>query len=170
MKTLDEHTPSLRTSIVFQKKEDEIMALKKCPRCGLNYIREDQKLCDVCSRKRRPGEDDDSEEMLCIECGEHPAMRGKEICSYCYKESLRQEQLSNQLSSAAVVFDKLEIDDVEVPFDDDEIPENEIDVMDKEFDDSDASDEEFDVTDGEESDYDEEFESDDELNPEEMES
>lgn len=160
----------MRTSIVFSEKEDEIMTLKKCPRCGLNYIREDQKLCDVCSRKHRPGEDDDSEEMLCIECGEHPAMRGKEICSYCYKESLRQEKLSNQRSTAAVAFDKLEIDDVEVPFDDDEIPENEMDVMNQEFEAGDASDEEFDETDGEESVFDEEFEADDESDSEEMES
>lgn len=147
------------------------MALKKCPRCGLNYIREDQKLCDVCSRKRRPGDDDDAEEILCIECGEHPVIKGKELCSYCYKESLRQEQLSSQRNSTApVAFDTLEIDDVEVPFDDEEIPESEIDVMDEEFGDDETSEEEFDETDDEASDFDEEFESDDNLDIEEMES
>ncbi len=127
------------------------MALRKCPRCGLNYIREDQKLCDVCSRKRRPGEDDDSEEMLCIECGEHPVMKGKDICSYCYKESLRQEQLANQRkSAAAVAFDKLEIDDVEVPFVDDEIPESEINEIEDEFGENEGAEEDFDETDGNE--------------------
>ncbi len=29
------------------------MGLRKCPRCELNYIRDDEKLCDVCSRKGR---------------------------------------------------------------------------------------------------------------------
>lgn len=35
------------------------MGYKKCPRCELNYIRDDQQLCDVCSRKRKASDDDD---------------------------------------------------------------------------------------------------------------
>ena len=53
------------------------MGYKKCPRCELNYIRDDQQLCDVCSRKRKAS-DDDNEVLMCIECGENPAMKGKE--------------------------------------------------------------------------------------------
>ena len=68
------------------------MGYKKCPRCELNYIRDDQQLCDVCSRKRKAS-DDDNEVLMCIECGENPAMKGKELCAACYKESLRQERL-----------------------------------------------------------------------------
>lgn len=67
------------------------MGLRKCPRCELNYIRDDEKLCDVCSRKRRSDDDDDNDELLCIECGVHRAMKGRDICAYCYKENMRQE-------------------------------------------------------------------------------
>ena len=56
------------------------MGYKKCPRCELNYIRDDQQLCDVCSRKRKAS-DDDNEVLMCIECGENPAMKGKELCA-----------------------------------------------------------------------------------------
>ena len=37
------------------------MGYKKCPRCELNYIRDDQQLCDVCSRKRKASDDDNEE-------------------------------------------------------------------------------------------------------------
>lgn len=120
------------------------MGLRKCPKCELNYIRYDQQLCDVCSRKRRV-HNDDGDELLCIECGEHPAMKGKEICSYCYKEALRQEQLvSHRGNAAAIAYGELEIDDVEVPLDDDEIPESEIGEIEDEFGEDDVSDEDFD--------------------------
>lgn len=72
------------------------MGYKKCPRCELNYIRDDQQLCDVCSRKRKAS-DDDNEVLMCIECGENPAMKGKELCAACYKESLRQERLASSI-------------------------------------------------------------------------
>lgn len=76
------------------------MGYKKCPRCELNYIRDDQQLCDVCSRKRKAS-DDDNEVLMCIECGENPAMKGKELCAACYKESLRQERLGKQHKTIA---------------------------------------------------------------------
>ena len=36
------------------------MALKKCPRCEINYVREGEKYCDVCKRYRK-GEVDTEE-------------------------------------------------------------------------------------------------------------
>ena len=112
------------------------MGLRKCPRCELNYIRDDEKLCDVCSRKRRSDDDDDNDELLCIECGVHRAMKGRDICAYCYKENMRQEQLANQRkSSAALALNDVAIDDVEVPIDDDDkIPEDEMEGIEHEFD------------------------------------
>ena len=54
------------------------MGLKKCPRCELNYIRDDEKLCNVCRRSAKLS-DESEEEIMCIECGEHPAIRGKDL-------------------------------------------------------------------------------------------
>ena len=63
------------------------MAFRKCPRCELNYILDDQPLCTVC-RKEVRGESEPSEivEELCSECGEHPALPGSEYCLACLKE------------------------------------------------------------------------------------
>ena len=122
------------------------MGLKKCPKCELNYIRDDQKFCDVCGRKHKTPEEE-QEELMCIECGEHPAMKGKELCAYCYKESLRQEQAMNQRK----VVTKLEIDaddleevgigSVDADVDVGEIPEDELDDIENGFGDDDMIDE-----------------------------
>lgn len=97
------------------------MALRKCPRCELNYIKEDEKLCSVCRRASKH-EDEPEEVAICIECGEHPALKGKELCAECYKESLRQEHLQNQRKSLANL-DFEDVDDVAgVTLPDEEIP------------------------------------------------
>lgn len=67
------------------------MGLRKCPKCDLNYIRDDEKLCSVCLRKNKANRDED-EDVLCAECGERRAMKGRELCSVCYKEKLKQQQ------------------------------------------------------------------------------
>ncbi len=80
------------------------MALHKCPRCELNYIREEETYCDVCKRelkraqargKQMEDETDDDEIIMCSECGEAPAVRGGELCSACLKEQKRQAELEN---------------------------------------------------------------------------
>lgn len=98
------------------------MGLRKCPRCELNYIKDDEKLCNVCRRSMKH-EEEPEEEVMCIECGEHPAMKGKDICAECYKESLRQEHLQKQRKAAIPNIDFEDVDDVnDVALPDEEIP------------------------------------------------
>ena len=113
------------------------MGLKKCPRCELNYIRDDEKLCNVCRRSAKHEELDD-EESICIECGEHPALKGKDLCAECYKESLRQEHLQNQRKAMATMdFD--DVDGVSVALPDEEIPTGNMpDELADEFEDDDV--------------------------------
>ena len=61
------------------------MNLVKCPRCDLNYIREDEKYCKVCLRELK-GEGSQDEVELCSICNEEPALPGKDICLFCLKE------------------------------------------------------------------------------------
>ena len=61
------------------------MKLVKCPRCDLNYIREDEKYCKICLRELK-GEDDREEVELCSICNEEPALPGKDVCLFCLKE------------------------------------------------------------------------------------
>lgn len=81
------------------------MALHKCPKCELNYIRDGEEYCDVCKRELKraqarnkridDGADDEDEVVMCTECGEAPAIRGSELCSACLKEQKRQAELEN---------------------------------------------------------------------------
>lgn len=80
------------------------MAMHKCPRCELNYIREEEEYCDVCKRelkraqargKHTDDDSDDDEIIMCSECGEAPAVRGSELCSACLREQKRQAELEN---------------------------------------------------------------------------
>ena len=54
------------------------MALHKCPKCELNYIREGEDFCEVCKREMKRAqarirhadeESDDDEVIMCTECG-----------------------------------------------------------------------------------------------------
>ena len=75
------------------------MALQKCPKCELNYIREGQTLCDVCARtaKRRHAvaQEAEEEQRMCSECGENPAVKGSDLCADCLREQKRQQDLEN---------------------------------------------------------------------------
>ena len=61
------------------------MKLVKCPRCDLNYIREDEKYCKVCLREMK-GDRLQEEVELCSICNENPTLPGKDVCLFCLKE------------------------------------------------------------------------------------
>ena len=61
------------------------MGFIKCPRCELNYIREEEQYCPVCKREMK-GESHDDPFELCSICNENPVMPGKDVCYACYKE------------------------------------------------------------------------------------
>ena len=61
------------------------MKLVKCPRCDLNYIREDEKYCKICLQELR-GEHRQDEVELCSVCNEEPALPGRDVCLFCLKE------------------------------------------------------------------------------------
>ena len=132
------------------------MGYRKCPKCELNYIKDDQKLCDICSRKYKDSDDEESlEAMMCSECGENPALKGKDLCAVCYKESMRQEQFAKRHKPPVVTsigVEDTDLDGVEVPIDVGEIPEDELTVEERAFDsDADDLDDDMDLPD----DYDE---------------
>ena len=61
------------------------MKLVKCPRCELNYIKEDEKYCKVCLRDMK-GEKPREEMELCSVCSAAPALPGRDVCLSCLKE------------------------------------------------------------------------------------
>lgn len=119
------------------------MGLRKCPRCELNYIRDDEKYCNVCKREMKGEPDVEEAVMLCIECGENPAVKGSELCAICLREARRQEKLSDLPEDMRAASDlsltSVALDEIEVPLPaDGEIPESELDEIDKELGEDDA--------------------------------
>ena len=61
------------------------MKLIKCPRCDLNYIQENEKLCKACQRELKGSQVEDEME-LCSVCNAAPALPGRDVCLSCLKE------------------------------------------------------------------------------------
>lgn len=68
------------------------MALRKCPRCELNYILDDGELCTVCREEVRGSHSRDDAVVMCSVCGEEPALPGEDCCKHCLAD-LRYIQL-----------------------------------------------------------------------------
>lgn len=79
------------------------MKLVKCPRCELNYIYENEKICSVCKRDVKGETEPDDMIELCSECGEHPVIPGQEICVYCLKEMQHRSNVSASDDSGSIV-------------------------------------------------------------------
>ena len=91
------------------------MPLRKCPKCDLNYLRGDEKICRVCAAemdKKHRRESDPDEVIMCTECGERPAVPGKELCEECLKEQKRQADLELHA-------DKVRADEADDPIEED---------------------------------------------------
>ncbi len=103
------------------------MGFIKCPRCELNYIREEEQYCSVCKREMR-GEDQEELVELCSVCNENPVMPGKDVCYACYKEMNQNqdgdedELQDHEQEDEAPREDEMDMDDVnemeDVPMDD----------------------------------------------------
>lgn len=94
------------------------MALRKCPICELNYLRGNETICHVCSKAKKRV-DEVEEELICIECGENPAVSGRELCRECLLEQKRQADLE-------LLADKIRQDEMDEPL------EEEIDLEEEE--------------------------------------
>lgn len=117
-----------------------MMGLHKCPRCELNYIRDDEKVCNVCRRDMK-GVPDADEQALCIECGENPVVNGRDLCAYCLRELRRREKLDKLMEHAQepdelTEIDVDELDEIDVPVTGD-IPSEELQEIHREFGDED---------------------------------
>lgn len=114
------------------------MALKKCPRCELNYIQAEESYCNVCKRDIKGEADVEETVTICIECGENETVKGSEYCSACLREAMRQEKLAeastDEEDAVEIDLDSVELDDMDIPVSrDDDIPETELEEIESEF-------------------------------------
>lgn len=99
------------------------MAFIKCPRCELNYIKEEEQFCPVCKREMK-GESHEDPFELCSICNENPVMPGKDVCLICYKEMTQQQGLHDTAIDESDTADvSLDMEDVS------EMEEIELDAM-----------------------------------------
>lgn len=106
--------------------------MKRCPRCELNYIADDEKLCKVCIREIKGGQKQDEFEPCSI-CNAAPALPGKDICLGCYKE-LNNHDPSGRKHNVSVD-EELELSSASTM--DEMIPTVKEDMDDTDFDDED---------------------------------
>ena len=91
------------------------MALRICPKCETNYLRPNESLCSVCraAMKKRGGfYDDDEEVVLCANCGENPAVKGKDLCESCLMEKEKEDELEKKA-------DQIRVEEIEDPVEED---------------------------------------------------
>ena len=114
------------------------MGFIKCPRCELNYIREEEQYCSVCKREMK-GESHHDEIEMCTVCNEAPALPGKDVCLFCLKEMSSQTATTSshddtndseeQVNTRALT----DLDDVssmdEIPEVDNDLPAGEFEKM-----------------------------------------
>jgi hypothetical protein len=107
--------------------------MKRCPRCELNYIADDETLCKVCIREIKGGQKQDEFEPCSI-CNAAPALPGKDICLGCYKE-LHNHQTSDRKRPISVD-EEIELSSASTM--DEMIPSVKEDLEHEDFDDEDA--------------------------------
>ena len=82
------------------------MGFIKCPRCELNYIREEEQYCPVCKREMK-GESHDDPFELCSICNENPVMPGTDVCYACYKEMNQHQSMEDVSEMEEIELDGL---------------------------------------------------------------
>ena len=63
------------------------MKYRKCPRCGLNYILQEEELCIVCkdeiAGKKSVFDDVNYDELICPYCEKNPIGYDEVMCEQC---------------------------------------------------------------------------------------
>lgn len=113
------------------------MKLVKCPRCDLNYIKEDEKHCKVCLRELK-GEQSKDDIELCSVCNEAPALPGRDVCFLCLKEMSgntrnQDTDMEEMVDDANIAIDPVSTMDEIIPEMNEDIPEREFGEIESEL-------------------------------------
>lgn len=108
------------------------MALVKCPRCELNYMKDTEKYCSVCLNEIQ-GDIKNDDVELCQICNQFPCLPGKDICKFCLNEmksSAAIDDTDNVTDDEIVENDDEKLDEIETVDTVDELHEGEFDLVD----------------------------------------
>lgn len=168
------------------------MGYKLCPRCELNYIKDEEEYCDVCKADLNLGpqlmfavddDDEDSREKLCPYCKQSYIPISADMCDQCREDRMYQEEkevdintdeswrnylddepddIADEDSEEMLSLNKLQEEESDELFDDEEEEYFEEEETYHEPDDFDESFEDIDMSDFEEDEEDDEEDDDDE--------
>jgi hypothetical protein len=93
------------------------MAARKCPKCELNYILDDQPYCIVCTKEMKGIDHHDDEGEICPICGEREVAAGEEYCAECLAEMKKLDSKHNT-EEQEIVEETEQIDTIDVIEDD----------------------------------------------------
>jgi len=132
------------------------MAIRRCPRCELNYTRPGEEFCSVCMSEMKSRKKEVEEQLdICPECNENMVVPGQELCKLCLLERRRVEMAEKpkdeDVDTIAASLNDTRLPNMEeIPLDDEEMDElgEELGISADDFED----------TDDESSDYDEPME------------
>ena len=120
---------------------------KICPRCELNYIKEDQDLCDVCKAQLNNSDIfEEEEEEICPLCNQNFVEPGEKYCAECLEKRAGKGARDEDAQEGPII--KLDSDEDVISLDD-AIEEEEGDI-DESFDDENSTYQEDDLIDEEE--------------------
>lgn len=79
------------------------MKYKKCPRCDVNYILEEEDYCEICKQEMKglvkyveeDEEDEDYIEELCPKCRVNYVAEGEKYCEACLQELAHAQKLDS---------------------------------------------------------------------------
>ena len=114
--------------------EEFSLALKKCPRCELNYILDGQPYCTVCRREMKGERERDPLQELCSVCNDKPVLPGKDLCLLCLMEMSKQEASKDvpPVENPLEMEEASEMEEIAIDGDDD-IPGAELGEIDREL-------------------------------------
>ncbi len=118
------------------------MAIKKCEKCELNYVKEGEHYCKVCKKLLEGNRAAKEKAELCPSCGERVVAKGFELCRVCLSDRLDTvetlEDENGDVLDQSIIPADMEISEIDVVDDvDEEVPadiKSELDEDEDEFD------------------------------------
>jgi hypothetical protein len=108
------------------------MAIIKCPRCDINFIREEDGVCSICKREMKGEMPKEELPDMCIECGENPALPGEDLCAVCLADRKMADAAAGVEEEEEDVSES-EVEAIDVALPQEDIPDTELEVIHKEL-------------------------------------
>lgn len=121
--------------MAIEEMEASRLAIRKCPRCDLNYILDDAPFCPVCIRDMKGDQPRATVIEPCSLCNENPALPGKDLCLFCLKEMQLAEsdaETEEGLDDSLGLEGASEMEEI-ILDDEDDIPSPELGEIDREL-------------------------------------